>query len=187
MARDPVTGHSYPCTHTYHASGQDGVCLMPSAALEAGATYRVTVSSDEHAGAWGVTRAVGDFSVDTARLSVSDSAKVLSASWSKSVAAHRYVVSLRRYQNPDVFRQPVGWYLMVDGTSVTTVVPEDAIEKAVKPLILDVAALDEHLYAYITTGNDGGIFPVMPVQNVEGGFGFVGSMRFRKRPVEEVR
>jgi len=24
-------------------------------------------------------------------------------------------------------------------------------------------------------------------QNVEGGFGFVGSMRFRKRPVEEVR
>lgn len=162
-------------------------CLVLSADLEPGATYRVEVSAGKHAPAWGVTRAVGDFSVDSARLSDRQGVRVLSASWTRSVAAHRYMVSLRRYQNPDEVRPPEGWYLAVEGTSVTTTVPESAVEKAVKPLILDVVAVDEHLYSYITTGNDGEIFPVMPIQNVEGGFGYVGSLRFRSRPVTVVR
>ena len=165
---------------------QDEQCLVLSADLEPGGTYRVEVSAEKHAPAWGVTRAVGDFSVDTARLSDRQGAHELSASWTRSVAAHRHLVSLRRYQNPDQVRRPEGWYVEVDGTTVTTVVPESAVEKAVKPLILDVVALDEHLYSYITTGNDGE-FPVMPVQNVEGGFGYVGSLRFRSRPVTVVR
>lgn len=169
--------------------GGDGFvqCLVLPAVLETGATYRVEVSAEKHAPAWGVTRAVGDFSVDSARLSDRQGARVLSASWTRSVAAHRYMVSLRRYQNPDEVRPPEGWYLAVEGTSVTTTVPESAVEKAVKPLILDVVAVDEHLYSYITTGNDGEIFPVMPIQNVEGGFGYVGSLRFRSRPVTVVR
>jgi len=175
------------CGGLYVYEDQEEQCLVLPAVLEPGATYRVEVSAENHAPAWGVTRAVGDFSLDTARLSVRQGDHMLSGSWTKSVDAHRYLVSLRRYQNPDEIRRPEGWYLEVDGTSVTTVVPESAVEKAVKPLILDVVAMDEHLYSYITSGNDGNVFPAMPVQNVEGGFGYVGSLRFRARPVEEVR
>ena len=50
-------------------------------------------------------------------------------------------------------------------------------------MTLDVVAFDEHLHAFLTTGHSGIAFDVPPVQNVEGGFGVVGSLRFRERSV----
>lgn len=61
---------------------------------------------------------------------------------------------------------------------------KSATGKAEGPSCPDVAPLDEHLYPpHIATGDDGVIFPVMPVQNVVGGFGFAGCLSFRDWPV----
>ena len=110
---------------------------------------------------------------------------MLSASWTASLAAHRYIVSLRRPCRRSCYG---AWYVDADTTAISTGVPEDAIRVATKsPMMLDVAALDEHLHAFITTGHVGEAFSVPPVQNVEGGFGVVWSLRFRERAVTRNR
>lgn len=101
------------------------------------------------------------------------------------VAAHRYVVSLRLLKSGNVVASYAdGWYVAVDGTSVIAPVPEEAIENAITPFTLDVAAMDVHLYSHIASGNAGSAFSVFPVQNVVGGFGVVGSVRYRSLAVE---
>lgn len=47
-----------------------------------------------------------------------------------------------------------------------------------------MAALSEELHAYLTSGTGGTRLSVPPVQNIENGFGFVGSMRIRTLAVE---
>lgn len=128
---------------------------------------------------------MGGFNVQEAVLSGTDDAAVLKASWTVSRAAHRYIASLRQPCRGSCFD---AWYADVDTAGINTDVPEDAIRAAFKsPLMLDVAALDEHLHAFITTGHVGNTFSVPPVQNVEGGFGVVGSLRFRERTVTRRR
>ena len=160
-------------------------CLVPTAVLDDGVSYRVEVSAEERATAWGVTLAVGDFQADTAVLTQGGEANTLSASWTASLAAHRYIVSLRRFRRGNSTRATRGWHIAVDDTSVTTPVPDDAIRAAIQPLTLDVAAFDRHLYSFITGGNGEGSFSVPPVQNVVGGFGVVGSVRYRSLAVTE--
>jgi hypothetical protein len=160
-------------------------CLVPTVILDDSVSYRVEVSAQDRATAWGVAVAVGAFEVDTALLSRSGAESTLSASWTASLAAHRYIVSLRRYWGGNVFHGVEGWYVEVADTSITTLVPDDAIRNAIRPLTLDVAAFDEHLHAFITSGNGGSAFSVPPVQNVVGGFGVVGSVRYRSLAVTE--
>lgn len=160
-------------------------CFVPTATLDDGASYRVEVSAEDHAMAWGVTVAVGDFQVDTAVVASDGEETELSASWTASLAAHRYIVSLRQHRRGHSSHVPRGWYIAVDDTTVTTQVPEDAIRNAVQPLTLDVAAFDKHLYSFITSGNGGTSFSVPPIQNVVGGFGVVGSVRWRSLVVTE--
>lgn len=160
-------------------------CLVPTATLDDGARYRVEVSAEDRATAWGVTVAVGGFQVDTAVLARGGEETELSASWTTSLAAHRYIVSLRQHRRGHSAHVPLGWYIAVDDTSVATTVPDDAIRNAVEPLTLDVAAFDEHLYSFITSGNGDTSFFVPPIQNVVGGFGVVGSVRYRSLAVIE--
>ncbi len=161
-------------------------CLVPAAVLDDGASYRVEVSADDRATAWGVTAAVGAFHVETAVLLRNSDQDSLSSTWTPSLATHRYMASLRPRSERGVFsRGGEGWYIEVDDTSMTTPVPDDAIEAAVQPLTLDVAAFDEHLYSFITSGNGDTSFSVPPIQNVVGGFGIVGSVRYRSLAVTE--
>ena len=147
-------------------------------------TYKVEVSAEQKDAAWGATAAVGEFTINTAVLS-GDEVDTLSAEWTRSVAAHRYMVSLRRLRSGNVFTPYVeGWYIAVNGTSVTTPVPEETIEAAITPLTLDVAAFEVNLYSFITSGNGGSAFSVPPVQNVVGGFGVVESVRYRSLTVK---
>ena len=153
-------------------------CLDPGAPLDPGASYMIEASAEGYRTARGHTLAVGDFEVETAVLTRTGGSARLDASWTGSVAAHRYFVSLRR-KRPAIGQNPKGWYADVDGTSVTTMVPDSAIDDAVVPVVLDVAALSKELHAYLTSGTEGSFFSVPPVQNIENGFGFVGSMRVR--------
>ena len=187
-----LVGETSESVHTSRCSPYGGVvigvahCLMPAAVLDDGASYRVEVSADDRATAWGVTAAVGAFQVETAVLSRSSDQNSLSAAWTVSLATHRYAASLRPRTERGVFSLGgAGWYIEVDDTSVATPVPDDAIEAAVQPLTLDVAAFDEHLHAFITSGNGDTSFSVPPIQNVVGGFGIVGSVRYRSLTVTE--
>ena len=89
-------------------------------------------------------------------------------------------MAVLKYEVPN----PKGWYTEVDGTSATISVPEYAIDEALDPLTLDVTALSKELHAYLTSGTGGSRFSVPPVQNIENGFGFVGSTRVRSLTVE---
>ena len=172
------------CARRYGNPINDTQCLVPTATLEDGVTYRVEVFAQDKDTAWGATTAVGDFEVKSAEL-FGEGADTLNAEWTEAVAAHRYMASLRELRAGNVIRRYVdGWYVAVDGTSVTTPVPEETIKKAVTPLTLDVAAMEVHLYSFITAGNGGSAFSVPPIQNIVGGFGVVGSVRYRSLTVK---
>lgn len=161
---------------------RDQVCMTPEAELEPGGVYRVVARARDRDTASGITRVVGFFEVEDAVLSGPAGQAVLSASWTPSRAAHRYVGSFRSDCEGRSGCDP--WHGDVDTTAIVARVPEVAIDKALtNPMTLDVVAFDEHLYAFLTTGHSGIAFDVPPVQNVVGGFGVVGSLRFRAHPV----
>jgi len=159
-------------------SNHVSLCLDPGAPLDPGAAYMVEVMAEGYRTARGHTLAVGDFDVETAVLTRTGASARLDASWTGSVAAHRYFVSLRK-RRPPYNKDPKAWYAEVDDTSVTMMVPDSALDNPVVPLILDVAAVSKEHHAYLTSGTGGSRFSVPPVQNIENGFGFVGSMRVR--------
>lgn len=167
-------GEFYGHSNTY--------CLAPGAPLDPGAAYMIEASAEGYRTARGRTLAVGDFDVKTAVLTRTGTSALLNASWTGSAGAHRYFVSLRRKSPRN--ENPKGWYAEVDGTSATVSVPEYALREAFGLLRLDVAALSEELHAYLTSGTGGTRLSVPPVQNIENGFGFVGSMRMRSLAVE---
>ena len=167
--------------------GVDQVCMTPEADLEPGGVYRVEAQARDREAASGITRVVGGFEVERAVLRGADDSAELSAEWIPSLAAHRYILSLRKATSPCT-NCADGWHADVDTTSITIGVPKEAIDDAFQdPMMLDVMALDVHLHAFLTTGHSGLAFSVPPVQNVEGGFGVVGSLRFRDRRVERTR
>ena len=155
-------------------------CFRPEARLQAGALYRVEVTADDRATARGETRILGDFNVTGAALS----SRSLSAQWTSSVAAHRYFMGLRRIADPICFTCDRSWYSDVDGTKFDGSVPQHAVEAAGSNPVLDVVAVERHLHGFLTTGHEGALHDVHPVQNVTGGFGVVGSMLSRSRAVE---
>ena len=166
----------------YWATNEVAFCLDPGAPLDPGAAYMVEASAEGYRTARGHTLVVGDFEVEKAVLTRTGGSARLDASWTGSVGTHRYFVSLRRRSTRN--EDPKGWYAEVDGTSATVSVPEYAIDQAIDPLILDVAALSEEFHAYVTSGTGGTRFSVPPVQNIENGFGFVGAMRVRSLTME---
>ena len=168
------------CGPRYSLNSGPTQCLAFEAALEPGSTYRVEVSSEGRTTARGETSVVGPFSVESALLSGSGESAMLTASWTSSQRADRYVVSVRQYNVPRLGGEK-GWFTDAAGTSITTLVPEEAIRNALQPPTFDVVALDANLWAYMTTGNGGEGFSIPPVQNVDGGFGVVGSFTFRSR------
>ena len=169
------------CGRRYSLDGSPQ-CLALEAVLEPGSTYRVEVSSEGRATARGEARVVGPFAVESAVLSETGESSMLTASWTPSQLADTYLVSVRRY-NVRMIGGEQGWFTNVAATSITTEVPEGAIAKALQPLTLDVVAVDPHLWAYMNTGTGGEGYSIPPVQNVDGGFGVVGSYTFRSRAI----
>ena len=155
-------------------------CMTPEVQLEVGATYRVEATADGRIPAWGETTVVGNFAVEVAALSGDRGSYALSAGWTPSPGAHRYFVAVRRR------RRSCGncvetWYADVAKPTFAGNVPDLAVDSAGPDPMLDVAAMDQHLYAYLTTGHEGNLHEVHPVQNVRNGYGFVGSATYRSR------
>ena len=158
-------------------------CLMPEAVLEPGALYKVEATADGRIPVSGTTRALGPFEIKTAVLAGSKGKHTVAASWTESAAAHRYMMALRR-QDRYCANCIGAWYRDLPVTRYQGPVPQLAVDSAGASPWLDVAALDKHFHAFVTTGHQGNFGTVQPVQNVSGGFGVVGSVRYRSRKLD---
>lgn len=155
-------------------------CMTPEVQLEVGATYRVEATAEGRVPAWGETTVVGDFAVEVAGLSGNRGSYALSAGWTPAAAAHRYFVAVRRRYRLCVNCVET-WYADVGEPTFAGNVPDLVVDSAGPNPMLDVVAMDAHLYAYLTTGHEGHLHEVHPVQNVRDGYGFVGSATYRSR------
>ena len=155
-------------------------CMTPEAKLEVGATYRVEATAEGRLPASGETTVVGNFAVEVASLSGNRGSYALAAGWTPATAAHRYFVAIRR-RHAFCINCVETWYADVDEPTFTGDVPDLAVDSAGPDPMLDVGAMDRHLYAYLTTGSRGNLHAVHPVQNVRNGYGVVGSATYRSR------
>lgn len=109
----------------------------------------------------------------------------LEAAWSASEGSYRYLVGLRAEVPPwcaltegdlcGVAPDRQGWFTMLPDTVLDTTVSTEELEGGEGPWYFEVYATDEPLHGFLTTGHAGDLFPVPPKQNVEGGYGAVGS------------
>lgn len=153
-----------------------------------GATYRLDSSAEGYPSVTAQTTVPGDFSITSAAGSGNPAGSSgLQASWTPSAGAYRYVVSLRPATPSDCARWAtcLGWHTVVEGTTLSTTVPADALQEAgTGPWELDVYAMDKAVYEFLFTGTQGELFSVPPVENVKGGHGAVGSWVRRSRPLQ---
>lgn len=173
---DDLFHNDYPCFSDKSVS-QWQYCLTLPVVVEPGATYKIEAIADGHPTVSGTTRVVGNFEIDKTELS----GNVLSASWTPSLAAHRYLMGVV-YWDTNWCCSP-GWSADLPGTSFNAPIPQEAIDSAGPVPTLVVSAVDRHYHAYLTTGHAGQLFKVPPVQNVKGGFGVVGSAQHSSRPI----
>ena len=158
-------------------------CLMPEAVLEPGALYRIEATADGRVPASGTTRVVGTFEIERALLAEREGEHLISASWTESAAAHRYLMALRR-QDTLCANCQQAWHRELSDTRYQGPVSQQAVDSAGRNPVLDVVALDRHFHAFVTTGHKGNFGTVQPVQNVRGGFGVVGSAAYRSRRLD---
>lgn len=158
-------------------------CVRLEAALEPGAVYKVEARAEGRATASGTTTVVGGFDVEDAEMTGGHGSRAIRASWTESTAAHRYLMALRR-QDDFCGNCIRAWYRDLRSTSYDGPVPESAVDSAGVEPMLDVMALDEHFHAYLHSGHEGNFSTVQPAQNVEGGFGVVGSATYRSRKID---
>ena len=154
-------------------------CLTLPVTVEPGATYKVEAFADGRPTATGTTRVVGRFDIERAALSENN---VLAATWTDSQAAHRYMMGVMRYETTCTGCSRA-WHTEINGTSFEGTIPQEAVDSAGPVPTLVVSAVDRHFHAFLTTGHGGQLFKVPPVQNVEGGFGVVGSIQHASRPI----
>lgn len=171
------------CETSFSRTRTGFACLHLEAALDPGVVYKVEARADGRAKASGTTTLVGDFDVEEAEMTGGPGSRAIRASWTESTAAHRYLMALRR-QDDFCGNCIRAWYRDLRSTSYDGPVPQSAVDSAGVEPVLDVMALDEHFHAYLHSGHEGNFSTVQPAQNVEGGFGVVGSATYRSRRID---
>lgn len=175
-----------PCTDRYgRLGGWDFACLVFDTLIEPEAHYLVRVAAVGRPTASAAVVVPGLFEIINAEGSgVPPGTNGLSADWSESAHAAGYFVTVRPSTEPECSRTatcPDGWFLSTTDHEVQTTVPEDVLPEYAGAWLLQVHALDPVLREHLTSGSGGSLFPVPPVQNVEGGFGAVGAWVTRRQ------
>lgn len=181
-------GELSPCAARYLVFLQSAEirCLALDFTPEFGTTYRLVVSADGRPQASAVATVPGDFDL----LEVEADGEPpgtgrLLASWTESDGRYRYVVGLRSEEicNQIGCESRPAWHAVTEATEISTTVPEDEIEGGLGPWHLDVYAVDQALYQFLTTGTGGDLFSVPFIHNIEGGYGIFGAWVRRSRPL----
>ena len=179
------------CQARYHSivgTGGRPRCLDFAFLPVPGATYTLRVDAAGRPTATATTTVPGDFIIESVSAQGDPpGTDGLSATWTSSTGAFRYLVGLRAERppwcpstDPTCYLSPdrEGWTVITQDPSVSTRVDgegADELAGAQGPWYLDVYALDVALYQYLTTGVADTYFPLQPVQNVTGGYGVFGS------------
>ncbi len=161
-------------------------CYIIDFRPEHGARYRIRVTAEGFPAAEAETHVPGEFDLLEVETSGSPpGTKGLYVRWSRSEGAYRYIVAMRSqhvtcYSTRGCLK---GWYHVTDATEMRAEVPASDLEPGSGPWYVDVYALDRALYEYLTTGSGGDLFAVPPLENVDGGYGVVGSWLRRSMKV----
>lgn len=177
-----------PCVDHYGVLMYSGEirCVALDFTPDFGATYRLVVSADGRPTASAVATVPGDFDLlEVEADGQPPGTEGLLAAWTGSDGRYRYVVGLRSEEICDQIdcKSRPAWYAVTEATEISTTVPRDEIEGGFGPWHLDVYAVEEALYQYLTTGTGGDLFSVPVVQNIEGGYGVLGAWVRRSRPL----
>lgn len=160
----------------------NSLCMGPEAVLKPGGTYMVRAVAEGYVPASGVATVPGDFEVTAAELSSRDGAHTIEAAWSRADDAPRYLLGIRRIWI-DCINCSRAWTVSLDSTSFSGPVPQAVVDSMGTTPTVEVMAADEHFHAFVTSGLGARLLTVHPIQNVEGGFGVVGSVRYRTRRI----
>lgn len=171
----PRTGHQGNCTDAYGMYRHSAECVDVGFRPEPGGTYRVRVTSAAQPEADATVTVPGDFRIvaHEARGTPAGT-QGLTATWTSSPGAYRYVVALRTTRLRPV-GVPGGWMVTTGDTTITTTVPAEALVDGVGEWVLDVYAMERGIFEFLSTGSAALPFPVPPPQNVRGGYGVVGA------------
>lgn len=161
-------------------------CLTFPATPHHGERYRVTIAAPGWTPATGTTRVPGEFEIRSA-VARGDppGTRGIEIHWTRSQGVYRYLVGLRAAVPPwdcgfDCYAPPdrQGWFEATTDTTLKTTITGAAAEEltgTTGPWYVDVYAVDRAAYDFLMTGTTGELFSVPPIQNVEGGYGAIGS------------
>lgn len=187
---EPWTNDSLrPCQRRYGglAGPTRHHCLPLTFDADPGAVYHIAVRAEGYAPASATVPIPGGFDIIGAQADGEPPGREgLQAAWSASEGAFRYMVGLRADVPPwcalnetgdlcGVAPDRQGWLTILADTVLDTTVDTEELEGGEGPWYFEVYATDEPLHGFLTTGHAGDLFPVPPKQNVEGGYGAVGS------------
>jgi hypothetical protein len=185
-----------PCIARYSSvafSGGPPRCVSFGFAARHGATYAVSVTAAGRPPASATVTVPGPFQI----LSVSAQGSPpgtagLQATWSRSEGVYRYVVAMRSDSLiacridpscPEGNWDPQAWWVATTDTTIQVTVPVDRIRGGTRGWRMEVYAMEQHIFDFLSTGTVAEPFPVPPRQNVQGGYGAVGAWVRRSVPV----
>lgn len=176
------------CTarYSYVSVGGPYRCLTLSARPDFGSVYHFRVNARGRREARATTTVPGDFRVVSAEASGDPpGTEGFVATWTRSPGSYRYMVSIRGENHPRCViigcedgiggGYNYGWFLVTRDTTASGTVPQGVLYDGQPPWRVEVYAVDRALYEILVSGTDSDLFPVPPLQNVEGGYGVVGS------------
>lgn len=179
---EPIEGFELlPCVARYGSIVGDSEpsCVDLSFAVTKGETYRISVSAEEEPTATASFTVPRDFALTRVQAEGSPPGTGgLQVEWTPSAGAYRYLVAVRPQGAPQCVKDggcQRTWFEATTGTSVRTTVPAGELDGSEGPWFVDVYAVDRPMYEYLTSGVAEDLFPVPPIQNVERGYGAVGS------------
>lgn len=183
------SGELNPCISHYAATfGFVPRCPTLEVAPPAGSHYRLVVSADGRPTATAEGRIPSDFRITSVSTRGDPpGTEGLEVHWTPSDGAWRYVVGVRTDSGLECISMSecIGdWLAVTSDTVIHTTVPAEGVKGIQGPWYVDVYAMERGLYEFITTGAAGDLFPIPPVQNVEGGYGAVGAWVWRSAAIE---
>lgn len=170
-----------PCAARYGSLDSEAFprCLAFQFAPEPEAVYRVRVEAAGRPPASATVSVPGDFELREVSADGDPPGTTgLEVRWTPSAGAYRYLVALRAETEPRCVRIQdcdQGWFAVTQDTALRASVPAEELAGGGGPWFVDVYAMDRAVYEYLTTGTSGDVFPVPPVQNVNGGYGAMGA------------
>lgn len=181
LVRGQPTSSECPYFGSYAAPR---ACVVFEVAAEHGAAYELLASADNHNPITASAVVPGAFEItEHVAQGGPPGTGGLTAEWTPSPGAYRYLVAVRAARTPGCFPDCDGWMAITSEPRFSGVVSSEALTPGQGPWFLDVYALDRPLHDYLVSGTPGDLFSVPPASNVQGGHGVVGAWVRRTVPL----